>query len=112
MRKLPIILTVLFLAGCSNEETGIYTKEGFELKKQFLCERWDLFVSTDNLRNERSSIIQNLQAGFKELVDITGEAKYAVLLNAADHYAQTSNIDDGIVWRIGSYCENLALGRE
>jgi len=112
VQKLFLLFTLILLTGCSGEETGIYTKEGFQLKKEVICERWDFFASTDNLRNERSSLIQDLQQGFKDLAEITGNAKYAVLLNAADHYASTGNLDDGIVSRIGVYCENLALGIE
>jgi hypothetical protein len=114
MRRTLIIgpLIVLLLSSCSNENTGIYTEEGFLLKKQAICERWELFASTENLRYERDSLIQDLQMGFRDLVDITGEAKYVMLLNAADHYALTGRIDDGIVGRIGSYCDDLAQGKE
>jgi hypothetical protein len=103
---------VLMLSACSSEKTGIYTKEGFQLKKQVLCERWDLFISTDNLHFERDSIVQDLQWGFQDLAEITGEAKYVILLNAADHYALTGNLNDGIVGRIGSYCTDFRMGKD
>jgi hypothetical protein len=112
MRKLSYLIIALLLTGCSGEETGWRTKEGFQQRKEYICERWDFFASSSTSNLERSSLIQDLQNGFKELADTTGDAKYAVLLAAADHYAQTQNLDDGIVWRIAKYCENLAYGKE
>lgn len=112
MPKLSFFIVALLLTGCSGEETGWRTKEGFQLRKEYICERWDFFASSSTSNIQRSSLIQELQEGFKELSEVTGDAKYAVLLAAADHYAQTQNLDDGIVWRIAKYCENLALGKE
>ena len=112
MRKLSFLIIGLLLTGCSGEETGWRTKEGFQQRKEVICKYWTFFASSSTSNLERSSLIQDLQNGFKELADTTGDAKYAVLLAAADHYAQTQNLDDGIVWRIAKYCEDLAYGKE
>ena len=112
------IIFILLISGCADSTPGdFYTAEGFKMRKERICERWNFFLTTDNLLGERDSIIQELEPGFYEMSELLGSPKFFAAYIAAqrfreDRFKEEQMFPSDVAWRISEWCQAVASGTD
>ena len=108
------IIFILLISGCADSTPGdFYDAEGFKMRKEYICERWNFFLTTDNLHSERSSIIQDLEPGFYEMSELLGSPKFFAAYIASQRYKEEKQpFPSDVAWRISQWCQAVASGTD